>query len=54
MCAGQWVLCLLQDPFKQTKLSLTLTLTRVTARAVVAIIIETLKACMLAETLPDV
>ena len=40
MCAGKWVLCLLHNLFK---LFLTLTLTRVSARAVVAIIIETLK-----------
>ena len=45
MWVGQQVLCLLQDPFKQSKLSLPLTLAGVTARAVVVIIIGTLERC---------
>ena len=53
------VLCLLQDPFKQSKLSLKLTLTRGNCyRAVVAIIIKNLELhtqlCMLAKTFHDI
>ena len=39
MWVGQWAPCLLQDPFKQSKLSLKLTLTMGNCKTVVTVLI---------------